>query len=427
MQRGSGFRWAVLLLLILGSAALSFSNMIFASRPTDVMLQFGMDQAQLTAISSIGFVPGAVFSIVLGNFFDRKGAKAVRYFGALMLFLGAVFLVWRIFANDYVQLVIITFCAGTLFLPTQVLPAKMLGAWFPREQMGTAMGLWGAASGLGITVAFFVGAAVPTIQVGFTICAVVLVVVACLWLLWGKMPQGQEGQVPGGAEQPAQAGEVAAAGKPKVSVAAVLKSKNMWVIMISCGIVAATPLMINTYMVNAFVDKGLDPLAASMLGVVFNLSLVAGSAIAGIITSKLGRYNLPFLVMCVGGGALFLITYLAPAGPATFALLVCAGLVCAGTVGCCLARVSLLHLTGDFGPENTGIAGGVNNTGMGLFPFLLPTLVAMAAGSNYLAIFIVAFAVLAVAGVLGSVCIPELGEKGKLARRARGELEQGDK
>ena len=417
MQRGSAFRWAVLALLILGSAAMNFSTMIFASRPVEVMEQFAMNQAQITAISSIGFVPGAVFSILLGNFFDRKGGKAVRYVGALMLLLGAAFLVWRVFANDFVQLIVITVCAGTLFLPVQVLPAKMVEAWFPREQVGLAMGLWGCSSGFGIMIAFFVGAAVPTIQVGFAICAVVFVGVTVLWLLLGKMPRETLDRAP--AEAAAAAADMPAA--PKVSVKSVIKSKYMWITMLCCGICSSAPLLINTYMVNAFLDKGLDPAMASMLGVVFNLSLVVGSTLAGIVTAKMGRYNVPFLVMCVGGGVMFLVTYLAPAGIPTFVLLACTGLIVSGSFGTCLSRVSLLPMTGDFGPENIGIAGGVNNTGMGIFAFVLPTAAAAVFGGNYLAIFITALVFLSVAGVAGAFLIPELGEKGALARRSRGE------
>ena len=402
----------MLLVLICGSAALAFSNMIFASRPVEVMAQFSMDQAQLTAISSIGFLPGAIFSIVLGNFFDRKGGKAIRYVGALMLLISTAFLVWRIFASDYVQLVVITFCAGTLFLPTQVLPAKLVEAWFPREQIGTAMGLWGASSGFGICLAFFVGGVVPTIQVGFIVCVIVFAAVSVLWLLFGRMPERLD--------QPKDVSSPAAE-RPKVSLRMVLKSKNLWLVMLTCGLVASIPLMINTCMVNAFLDKGLDPALASLLGVFYNISLMLGSVIAGVVTAKLGRYNPPFLVMCVGGGALLLAAYLAPAGPATFVLLVCSGLVVSGSLATSLARVGLLPLTGDFGPESIGSAGGMNNTSMGVFNFILPTAVASVLGANYFGIFIAALVFLCVAGAIGAFLIPELGERGKLARRARGE------
>ena len=39
---GTGFKWAVLAVLVMGTAMLNYSNMVFASRPLDVMAQYGL-------------------------------------------------------------------------------------------------------------------------------------------------------------------------------------------------------------------------------------------------------------------------------------------------------------------------------------------------------------------------------------------------
>ena len=72
MKKGSGFKWAVLFLMVFGAAMLNFSNMVFSARSVDVMAQFGMDQALLTAVSGIGVLPGALFSVFMGGFFDKR-------------------------------------------------------------------------------------------------------------------------------------------------------------------------------------------------------------------------------------------------------------------------------------------------------------------------------------------------------------------
>ena len=77
MQKSS-YRWAILFILVFGTAMLNFSNLIFASRPTDVMAQFNMTQGQLTAISTVGQLPGAFFSIWLGHMFDKKVSGCFR-------------------------------------------------------------------------------------------------------------------------------------------------------------------------------------------------------------------------------------------------------------------------------------------------------------------------------------------------------------
>lgn len=410
-RESSAFKWAVLALLVAGTAMLNYSNMVFASRPVDVMAQYAMDQAQLTAISSIGVLPGAFFSIALGNFFDKRGPRAIRYVGAIMIALAACCQLARVYADSYVALFIITFLSGTFFLPTQVLPAKLIEAWFPRRQMGTAMGVFGASAGIGIMIAFALGSLFPTTAAALLSCAVGFAVVALLWVVLGKMPpQGDEVAK-------------AQAGAPKVDLRAVLRSRSMWMVMVCAAFAAGAPLFLNSYMVNAFLAKGLDAGMAGMLAVVFNLALVLGAIFAGAVASKTGRYNLPYLVLCLGGGVFFLLAYLAPVGVVTFVLLAIAGFLGAASLSLNLARIGLLPLTGEFGPENIGIAGGMNNTAMGIGMFVIPTVAAAFLGNNYLGVFITLLCFFVIMGLVGGFAIPELGEKGKLAQQAVQDIE----
>lgn len=407
---GGTFKWAVLFVLVFSAALLNFSNMVFASRPVEVMAQFHMDQAQLTAISSIGVLPGALFSIVLGNYFDRHGARSIRYVGFVLLLLAAACQIARVFAFSYVQLFIITFLSGTFFLPTQVLPAKLIEAWFDRSEMAAANGVYGSGAGLGITIAFAVGSLFPTTVSALAFCAGGYVLMALLWAAVAKMPTN--------------AGEAAPAssdGAPAVSVKAVLKSRNMWFVMICGGLASGAPLLLNSYMINAFMANGFPQAYTSVLGVIFNIALVLGAIIPGIIVAKLGRYNAPYFVLCLGGGILIFLTYVLPAGVLTFILLPLGGFLSASSLSMNFARIGLLPLTGDFGPESIGIAGGMNNTAMGVCMFILPTIAALVFGTNYLAVFVTLLGFFVVMAVVGGVLMPELGEKGALAKKARGE------
>ena len=413
-KAGSGYRWLILITLVGGTAMINYANMIFASRPVDMMAQYAMDQAQLTAISTIGVLPGAFFSIFLGNYFDRRGPKTMRFVGAILLFAAAAFMLWRVFANSYIQLVIITFMAGTLFLPTQVMPFKLIGAWFDRNQIGIGMGIYGAAAGLGIMLAFALGNVFPSSGSALLSCAIGYALVAVFWLLFVRMPDEAE---PNEAQAQSSPGE---APEGSVSVAAVMRSKNMWLVMVCSFVACSMPLLFNSYIVNAFLDKGMEQGMTSLLAVVFNISLVAGAILAGTIASRTGRYNPLYLVCCVVGGAFLLATYLAPVGALSFVLLALGGLFMAGSLSLNLTRVGLLPLTGDFGPECNGIAGGMNNTAMGLGMFILPTVIASILGNNYTAVFITIFAFFVLIGFIGRFLMPELGEKGELARRAQG-------
>ncbi|MBO4365096.1 MAG: MFS transporter [Eggerthellaceae bacterium] len=407
-RSGSGYRWLILLTLVVGTAMINYANMIFSSRPVDMMAQYAMNQAQLTAITTIGMLPGALFSIILGNFFDKRGQKTMRFVGALLLFLAAAFMLWRVYANSYVQLVIITFMAGTLFLPTQVLPFKMIGAWFNRNQMGVGMGIYGAAAGLGIMLAFALGGVFPDTTSALMSCAIGYAAAAVLWIVFVSMPSDMPQAVSAEDAQAASA----------VNTGAVLRSKNMWLVMICSFVACSVPLLFNSYVVNAFLDKGMEPALTSLLGVVFNISLVVGAISAGSVAGKVGRYNGVYIVCCVVGGLFILLTYLVPMGPLTFVCLALGGIFSAGSLSLNLTRVGLLHLTGDFGPENNGIAGGTNNTAMGLGIFILPTVAASILGNNYMGVFITIFVLFVAIGFIGRFLMPELGERGELAQAA---------
>ena len=116
---------------------------------------------------------------------------------------------------------------------------------------------------------------------------------------------------------------------------------------------------------------------------------------------------------------LYYIAYMIPVSALTYGLVAVGGVVVSGSIGVNMARIPLLPLTGEFGMEDVGIAGGMNNTAVGICGFVLPTIVANVVGSNYTVIFTLKAIFLVVIAIIGGVLMPELGEKGKLAQQAR--------
>lgn len=401
MQKSS-YRWAILFILVFGTAMLNFSNLIFASRPTDVMEQFNMTQTQLTAISTVGQLPGAFFSVWLGHMVDKKG---VRMLPGILLALAAACQIWRCFAADFVSLFIITFLAGAFFLPTQILQGKMLGVWFSREEMGTAMGIYGAAAGIGTTLAFALGGFFPSIRMAFMVIAAGYVLEAVLWFAIAKMP--------------ANVSAGPAPEMPKGNLKRVFTSKNMWLLMICGGLSVGAALLLNSYMVNAFIGKGMDPGAASGITTLLNVCLLIGGILSGIVVSKVGRYNIPYIFICVGGAVLYYLAYMLPIGPLTYVLVAAGGIIVSGSIGVNMARIPLLPMTGEFAPEDVGAAGGMNNTAVGICGFVLPVIVANFVGNNYTMIFTLMAIFLVIIAIVGGVLMPELGEKGELAQKLR--------
>lgn len=374
------------------------------------MQQYSMDQMQLTFISTLMLLPGAFFSVALGSFFDKHGASALRFVAGAMLCAATAFMTLRVFTDNYAVLLVTTFLGGAFFLPTQVLPAKMIEAWFPHKQMGLAMGIYGAAAALGIMVAFAAGSMLPSLHDGLASCAICYGITSILWFMLGSMPKGYWARCSVDRDD-----EVAPAG----AVGAVMRSRTMWLIMACTFISASAPLLLNTYMVNAYASKGFDSIATGSMGVLYNVSLVIGAIVAGSLVTRLGRYNEVCLAFCILGAIGTLLSFLVPASVLTYVFLFLGGFGCAAAQPLGFARVGLIPLTGEFGVESVGVAGGMNNTAMGIGPFVFPTVVAWLCGDNYLAVFIVLTVSFVVMGIIGGILLPELGEKGSLATQAR--------
>ena len=117
MKRSSAYKWTVLAILMLGTAILYYSNMIFAVRALDTLSKFNIDEGELAAISTIGCLPGAFLSIIVGRVLDKKG---VKLFTALTLALTVACMVWRIFAHTYIELLLATVFIGTFLLPITI-------------------------------------------------------------------------------------------------------------------------------------------------------------------------------------------------------------------------------------------------------------------------------------------------------------------
>ena len=408
MQDGikSPTRWVVLFTLVVGMIVMNIGNFVFSTNPGPMMAKYNMDQAQLTALTTISLLPGAFFSIILGNFFDKKGPKAVRFVGAAMIAAAALCQLARVYVDSYGVLVVLTFLSGSLFLPTQVLPAKLIGAWFDAKEGSLAMGIYSAAAGTGVLLAFGLAAVVPYTFMSLMICFLAFVLVTVLWVFFGKLPEG----APQAFAQP-EAG--------KGGFKALLKSKNLWMVMLCNGVAASMPTLLNSYLVNVLLAKGMTTEVAALLGMVLSAFMIVGSIVQGSIVAKLGKMNKEYLIACGLAGVLLFAVYPAPNDVLTIVLLCAGGFCAAGGMAVNFGRVSLLPLTGDFGPESIGAAGGMVNTAMGLCGFVLPTLVASIFGANYFAVFATIGAFFILIAIVGGLIIPELGERGELAQKAK--------
>ncbi|CEO88507.1 MFS transporter [Syntrophaceticus schinkii] len=393
----SPYKYVLVFIMTFGLCFSGFTNVIYAARALDVMQIFNMSQAQLSAISSVSNLPAFFFAIWLGNLIDKRG---VRKIPIILFALATVAGVARVFSPNYTILFLLTFLGCTFFLPVNIIAPKLFAPYFSAGEMGAAIGVYSSGAGLGTTLAFALGPMFSSTKAALAFIAAGYAVMMILWIIFVKEPPKAEN----------------APAMQKTDMKAVLKSKTMWKVMLCGGLAVGAAILLNSYAVTAFIGKGMEPAAASVIATIMNFCLLVGGVVAGFIVSKVGRYNVPYVIICVGGAILYYLAYWLPVGTITYVMIGIAAFVVAGSIGVNMGRIALIPVTGEFGPENIGAAGGMNQTAVGLIGFILPTIAASIFGTNYMGVWTFAAVILVIIGILGGVLTPELGPKGKLAQ-----------
>ncbi len=398
-QKVTGRAWAITMFFTLFMAVMTLNLIIFPACAGDTMELYGVGQAQLSTLSSVTSLVGVFTGILFGRLLDVGNVK--RNIAVFMIIGIALFYV-RAFVYGYVWIIILTFAASLCVGICQVAAGKVVSSWFPPERVGPAMNFQVAGAGIGSALSFLLGGYLG-LHRSLLLIPICYTVLWVYWLIVGKM--GPYGQTEGETAKP-----------EKGSARKVYTSKNLWMIIIAYSLAVTSSLIVNQYLINSFVYKGLGATQASLMGTFLNLALLIGGFIMTPILAGVKRFN-PLLAICMLGSAvLILLGWFLPLGGITWFCLIAGGIVFGGSLGLCVGRVPLIPMTGDFTPENIGSASGFTESIKGLISFVLPIIVATVFGTNFNAIFIV-FAICGVATVIcGCVAVPELGEKGKLAQ-----------
>lgn len=395
-QKDSGRAMGIVAFFTLFMAIMTFNLIVFPACALSTMEVLGVGQAELTTLTSVTSVVGVFGGIIFGRMLDTKDVrKSIMTFMAI----GVVLFFVRAFMTSYIPVMILTFLASFCVGICQVAGPKVVATWFPPENVGTAMSFLNAGAGIGSALGFAVGG-ILGIKNAMLLVGILYLTLLIFWLVIG-------GEGPYKMEMP----PVQNAGNGS---GAVYKSKNLWMIIIAFSMAVTSSQLVNSYMINSFVSKGLSPASASAMGTALNLSLLIGGFIMTAILNFVKKFNPLLAVAMIGSAILILAGWFLPIGTITWVCVILGGLFFGGSLGLCAGRIPLLPMTGDFGPENIGAASGFNETIKGIIGFVLPIVVANALGTNFNGIFIVFAICCVICTVCGSLMIPELGERGKL-------------
>lgn len=245
------------------------------------------------SMSGIGGWIGVAAAIIFSIMAAKKGSRFMAVFGNVICgILCLIFATTKSLPLFLAMIVCLTFVAGNIQL--NVVPNNIMNIWFPKKK-GLALG-W-ASMGLPICTATIIVILnlIGNPQTAYIIIGIACFVVAVLSAFWVKNTPEEVGATPD--NEPIDIKEALAlkekqeAEAAKMTLGAITKNKNTWLIGFGHGFLWMTTIGLVSNFITKLVMVGTEPtLAISMLTVAAVIGIV-GSYIWGWLDQKFGTKN----------------------------------------------------------------------------------------------------------------------------------------
>jgi MFS transporter, NNP family, nitrate/nitrite transporter len=359
--------------LMLGTGAFAICFAVFGSVSAMMPIlkkQLHLDPVQVSIALAIPVLLGSLGRIPLGMLADRFGGRYV--FSAVMAvsIIPAVLMGWL---HSYTQLLVYGFFIG-IALASFSVGVPFVSRWFPADQQGKALGIYGAGN-IGQSLAAF-GAPVIAKNLGFSWGFWVFAILTFVWLIVFLAK----------AENP-----VAVRPKSFTETMAPLKEGKSWILslyyFLTFGGFVAMSIYLPTFLTDLF---KLTPTDAGLRTAGFVVLATAMRPVGGILADKFGGQRLLMFVFPITA---VMAGFMAVPSMVTFTF---GALGMAAAIG--LGNGAVFKLVPEYFPKTvgsvTGLVGAAGGLG-GFFPPLVLGLVKRETGS-----FTIGFALLSVFAVL---------------------------
>ena len=387
----SPYRWVILLLVGFSSMVGGFSQYQMSALAFKIIPQFELTSVQFSSLVTAPMLLAVFASLTAGALGDRFGVKKVISVGAVISVIGNFY---RVMADSYwelfISMILLTLCMTLINANF----AKYFGIWFPKKQLGLAVGIYyllcmsGATISLAVTAAFF-----ESIYGAFLTAAFIMLGLTILWIVFAK------NKPPGAEDLPVMPV------MKYVRVAA--KSRNVWLTGLATAFAMGAMVTMMTYLPTALtMAKGIAPSTAGLMTSVFTFGTLIGSLVLTVLCDKLGLMKAFVIFITLAGTAALYLSWIIPEGALVWILLAIAGFLAGSPLPILFTIPIRLK---EIGPVYAGSAGGIVSTIQMLGGFVLPTFViGKIAGENYDLLFILgclAFVFI----VIFTLLLPELG------------------
>lgn len=391
------YRWVILIISMLAGFIGSYAQFQLPALAYKLIPNLNLSSSQFAALMS-GPMTGSLFLCILGGALaDRFGVKKVVAAGLVLSVIGCTF---RYAATSFWPFLIMTVLAG---LASGLLIgnlAKLFGAWFPPEQMGTIMGICMISPAIAMFVGTSTTAYFPSEASAFIFSGILCLIILILWLIFAK-------NKPEGAPDLPVLPTIQYVGKAA-------RSRGVWLAGACLFFIMGTIMTFSSFLPNVLRDLwSINEKTANWYGSLPTFGGIFGCFLGPLLCNRIGIMKPYLIVVGLLGAVATFWSWQMPIGPAIVVALIVAGFIQYSVQPLISALPMLLP---EIGPVYAGSAGGIIATIQVLGAVVLPTFVITPlAGSNVTMLFGLAALSMALMIIPASL-LPELGRRALEAR-----------
>lgn len=257
---------------------------------TPMEKKLGITDAQYGFLLALVPLALVILCIPAGLFADRFGVRRTVLMGGLIM---GVFGLLRAFATSFPMLATTMFLCGAGYAIAYPNMPKVTGVWFPYKQYALASGIIFTGMEVGMASSFVLTPVVLLPLTGswqgvFFAVGILALAMTLVWILFAKerpVNLSTDKNMLSSEEQ----------GVPfKKSLFVVLRSKQMWIVMITCLFLLAPQIGLFGFLQLILTQKGMDGTAAGLVTLMIMLCMIPGSFITPMISDRV-HIRKPFI------------------------------------------------------------------------------------------------------------------------------------